>query len=58
MDGVQIIIDSETFKKLSDIAMKYNRSAVEECSQAIQKYIEFEQKKISESNEGKQLLCD
>lgn len=58
MDGVQIIIDKETFQKMSEIAMKKNRSAVDEVSEAIKKHIDFELREMSKVQEGKQLLME
>jgi predicted transcriptional regulator len=58
MNGIQIIIDNETYKKLSTIGTAKNKSALDEVSEAIRKHIEFETRKISEMREGKSLLCE
>lgn len=58
MDGVQIIVDQDTYKKLSKIADKKGKSTVDELSKAIGNHIDYETKKDNELKEGKQLLCE
>ena len=56
--GIQIIIDQETYQKISKLAGVKQSSVVNEISKALQKYIELEEDRLKSVKEGKQYLCE
>lgn len=58
MDGIQVYIDKQTYKLLSEIASRKQNTVLEELSRALKKHVDVELQKLHEVNEGKQLLCE
>lgn len=58
MNGIQVIIDQETYKKLIEISQSKGKSVVDEISYVFQKHIDNEKERLHESKNGKTLLCE
>jgi hypothetical protein len=58
MDGIQIIIDQDTYKKLSKCAEKKNKSVVDEISTALNRHCENEKEITERINENKRYLTE
>jgi predicted transcriptional regulator len=58
MSNVTVLIDQETFKKLSKIAEKKGKNTADEIAKALKKYIDVENYNSKDINEGKQYLTE
>lgn len=55
---IQIIIDDETYQRLSRVASVKQTSTPDEISKALRNYIDLEEQKLKIVKEGKQYLCE